>query len=407
MKYVFLKAMMLALLVLTSQAAYAAKEQTVVLISIDGMRWDYIEKHGAPNLKAMAAKGVRAQKLMPVYPTKTFPNHISIITGLLPVNHGIVDNNFCDKARKNECYSMGKGMRDSTWVNGIPLWNLAKMQGLKSATYFWPESDARFNGMTPDYYFHYSKYSEYQGRVDQIIQWLSLPKAQRPRFVASYFSLVDSMGHEFGPDAPQTRDAVKQLDELMGQLQTRLSKLEQEINLVIVSDHGMAYVNPEQSIDVSTLPKNDNFIVKNTGPRLLIYAKPAVTSEQIATYKQRLQQVANGRYTVLNDEQLAAYHYNEGTRVGDIVVQTNAPAVFTNEGKAMYLGTHGYAYTDDMAATLIAVGPAFKQGLSLEKVNNLDIYPVLAKVMGLKLLSKVDGDGKTLMPAIKQKIVVH
>ena len=407
MKYVFLKAMMLALLVLTSQAAYAAKEQTVVLISIDGMRWDYIEKHGAPNLKAMAAKGVRAQKLMPVYPTKTFPNHISIITGLLPVNHGIVDNNFCDKARKNECYSMGKGMRDSTWVNGIPLWNLAKMQGLKSATYFWPESDARFNGMTPDYYFHYSKYSEYQGRVDQIIQWLSLPKAQRPRFVASYFSLVDSMGHEFGPDAPQTRDAVKQLDELMGQLQTRLSKLEQEINLVIVSDHGMAHVNPEQSIDVSTLPQNDNFIVKNTGPRLLIYAKPAVTSEQIATYKQRLQQVANGRYTVLNDEQLAAYHYNKGTRVGDIVVQTNAPAVFTNEGKAMYLGTHGYAYTDDMAATLIAVGPAFKQGLSLEKVNNLDIYPVLAKVMGLKLLSKVDGDGKTLMPAIKQKIVVH
>ena len=407
MKYVFLKAMMLALLVLTSQATYAAKEQTVVLISIDGMRWDYIEKHGAPNLKAMAAKGVRAQKLMPVYPTKTFPNHISIITGLLPVNHGIVDNNFCDKARKNECYSMGKGMRDSTWVNGIPLWNLAKMQGLKSATYFWPESDARFNGMTPDYYFHYSKYSEYQGRVDQIIQWLSLPKAQRPRFVASYFSLVDSMGHEFGPDAPQTRDAVKQLDELMGQLQTRLSKLEQEINLVIVSDHGMAHVNPEQSIDVSTLPQNDNFIVKNTGPRLLIYAKPAVTSEQIATYKQRLQQVANGRYTVLNDEQLAAYHYNKGTRVGDIVVQTNAPAVFTNEGKAMYLGTHGYAYTDDMAATLIAVGPAFKQGLSLEKVNNLDIYPVLAKVMGLKLLSKVDGDGKTLMPAIKQKIVVH
>ena len=407
MKYVFLKAMMLALLVLTSQATYAAKEQTVVLISIDGMRWDYIEKHGAPNLKAMAAKGVRAQKLMPVYPTKTFPNHISIITGLLPVNHGIVDNNFCDKARKNECYSMGKGMRDSTWVNGIPLWNLAKMQGLKSATYFWPESDARFNGMTPDYYFHYSKYSEYQGRVDQIIQWLSLPKAQRPRFVASYFSLVDSMGHEFGPDAPQTRDAVKQLDELMGQLQTRLSKLEQEINLVIVSDHGMAHVNPEQSIDVSTLPQNDNFIVKNTGPRLLIYAKPAVTSEQIATYKQRLQQAVNGRYTVLNDEQLAAYHYNKGTRVGDIVVQTNAPAVFTNEGKAMYLGTHGYAYTDDMAATLIAVGPAFKQGLSLEKVNNLDIYPVLAKVMGLKLLSKVDGDGKTLMPAIKQKIVVH
>ena len=215
------------------------------------------------------------------------------------------------------------------------------------------------------------------------------------------------MGHEFGPDAPQTRDAVKQLDDLMGQLQTRLSKLEQDVNLVIVSDHGMAHVNPEQSIDISALPQDDNFLVKNTGPRLLIYTQPNAKNADVEGYKARLQKASNGRYTVLTDEQLAGYHYNKGTRVGDIVVQTTAPAVFTNSDKAMYLGTHGYAYTDDMAATLIAVGPAFKQGLSLEKVNNLDIYPVLAKVMGLKLLSKVDGDGKTLMPAIKQKIVVH
>lgn len=215
MKQWILKAVSICLM-LGMNSAFAAKEQTVVLVSIDGLRWDYIEKHGAPNLKAMAERGVRAQKLIPVYPTKTFPNHISIITGLLPVNHGIVDNSFCDKARKNDCYSMGKALGDSTWVKGIPLWNLAKMQGLKSATYFWPESDALFNGMTPDYFYHYSKYSDYQSRVDQIIQWLSLPKAQRPRFIASYFSLVDSMGHEFGPDAPQTRDAVKQLDELMG-----------------------------------------------------------------------------------------------------------------------------------------------------------------------------------------------
>lgn len=407
MKYGFVKAMMLALLVLTSHTAFAAKEQTVVLVSIDGFRWDYIEKHGAPNLKAMANKGVRAQKLIPVYPTKTFPNHISIVTGLLPVNHGIVDNKFCDKARNNECYSMGKALGDSTWVKGIPLWNLAKMQGLKSAAYFWPESDARFNGMTPDYFYHYSKHSEYQGRVDQIIQWLSLPKAQRPRFVASYFSLVDSMGHEFGPDAPQTRNAVKQLDTLMGQLHARLNKLEQDVNLVIVSDHGMAVVDPDKSILLNTLPSDDGFIVKNTGPRLLIYAKPETSVADIANYKARLREAANGRYTVLTDEQLAEYHYNKGSRVGDIIVQTNAPAVFTSKGKSTYVGTHGYAYTDDMAATFIATGPAFKQGVSLKKVNNLDIYPVLAKVMGLKLLNKVDGDGKTLMPAIKQKVVVH
>ena len=281
------------------------------------------------------------------------------------------------------------------------------MHGLKSAVYFWPESDARFNGMTPDYYFHYSKQGDYQDRIDQIIQWLSLPKAQRPRFVASYFSLVDSMGHEYGPDAVQTRDAVKQLDALMGQLKTRLSKLEQEVNLVIVSDHGMAQVEPEQSIVVSSLPKDDNFMVVNTGPRLLIYTKSDAKNADVEAYKARLQHAAKGRYTVLTEEQLAGYHYNKGTRVGDIVVQTTAPAVFSNSAKVPYLGTHGYAYTDDMAATFIATGPAFKKGMSIERVNNLDIYPVLAKVMGLKLMSKVDSDGKTLLPAIQQKMINH
>jgi predicted AlkP superfamily pyrophosphatase or phosphodiesterase len=390
-----------ACLLLSAAHTFAAKEQTVVLISIDGLRWDYVDKHGAPNLKKMATNGVTAKKLIPVYPTKTFPNHISIITGLLPVNHGIVDNNFCDKARKNMCYSMGKAQADSTWLKGIPLWNLAKMQGLKSATYFWPESDALFNGMLPDYYFHYSKYSDYQGRVDQIIQWLSLPEAQRPRFVAGYFSLVDSMGHEFGPDAIQTRDAVKQIESLIGQLHQRLSQLDQDINLVIVSDHGMANVDPQQSILINELPKDENFLVKNSGSRLLIYTKPNAKNPNIAEYKTRLQKAAKGRYTVLTDTQLADYHYDKGTRVGDIVVQTTAPAVFTKNKPATYLGTHGYAYTDDMAATFIATGPAFKQGINLDNVNNLDIYPVLAKVMGLKLLNKVDGDGKTLMPAIK------
>jgi len=396
-----------SVLLLISPLAFAAKEQTVVMISIDGLRWDYIEKHGAPNLKAMGEQGVRAQKMQPVYPSKTFPNHISVITGLLPVNHGIVDNKFCDKARNNECYSMGKGQKDSTWVRGTPLWNLVKMHGLKSAVYFWPESDARFNGMTPDYYFHYSKQGDYQDRIDQIVQWLSLPQAQRPRFVASYFSLVDSMGHEFGPDAVQTRDAVHKLDALVGQLRTRLSKLSQDINLVIVSDHGMAQVDPEQSIIVSSLPKDDNFIIVNTGPRLLIYTKSDAQNADIDAYKARLQKAAKGRYSVLSSEQLNGYHYNSGSRVGDIVVQTNAPAVFSNGTKAPYLGTHGYAYSDDMAASFIATGPAFKQGMSIELVNNLDIYPVLAKVMGLKLMSKVDSDGKTLLPAIKQKMINH
>ncbi|RZF90237.1 alkaline phosphatase family protein [Pseudoalteromonas sp. CO302Y] len=386
-------------LLASSAVVKAAEEQSVVLISIDGFRWDYIEKHDAKNLKIISEQGVRATKMRPVYPTKTFPNHLSIITGLLPVNHGIVDNRFCDTER-NECYKMGKGKDDSTWLNGIPLWNLAQMQGVKAATYFWPESDARFNGMLPDYFYHYSKHSDYQKRVDQIIQWLSLPKAQRPRLVVSYFSLVDSMGHEYGPDAQQTYDAVQQLDNLMADLHTRLKALDEKINLVIVSDHGMASVDPSLSIKIDSLPKDDNFMVQNTGPRVLYYAKPNSKAD-IKGFSKKLAKAADGRYIVLTDQQKRDYHYDKGPRVGDIVLQTTAPRVFTDSKMASYLGTHGYAYTDDMAATFIATGPAFKRHVQLDEVNNLDVYPLIVKLLGLKILSPIDSDGETLWPAIK------
>ncbi|MCQ8878249.1 ectonucleotide pyrophosphatase/phosphodiesterase [Pseudoalteromonas shioyasakiensis] len=392
--------LLLAVSCISKANASEPSQNTVVLISLDGFRWDYIEKHGAKNIAKIAQQGVRGLKMRPVYPTKTFPNHLSIITGLLPINHGVVDNRFCDSER-NECYSMGKGKDDSTWFNGIPLWNLASMQGLKSATYFWPESDARFNGMLPDYYYHYSKHSDYQNRVDQIVQWLTLPKAQRPRLVISYFSLVDSMGHEFGPDAKQTQAAVHQLDELIGQLHSRINALSLNANLVLVSDHGMSKVDPEQSIPLNSLPEDDAFMVKNTGPRVLIYANNKTTQGQITAYKKRLAEAAKGRYTVLTDSQRDEYHYPSNGRTGDIILQTTAPRAFSNEGKVNYLGTHGYAYNDDMAATFIANGPAFKQSLVIDEVNNLDVYPLIAKVLGIKILSQIDSDGKTLQPALK------
>ncbi|MGO2365094.1 MAG: ectonucleotide pyrophosphatase/phosphodiesterase [Pseudoalteromonas sp.] len=392
----------LLLISIISFSAFSHDEDSssVVLISLDGFRWDYIEKHNATNLAAMAKNGVRANKMRPVYPTKTFPNHLSIITGLLPINHGIVDNQFCDKAR-NDCYSMGKGKNDSTWINGIPLWNLARMQGLKSATYFWPESDARFNGMLPNYFYHYSQQSDYHQRIDQIIQWLKLPEQSRPQLVISYFSLVDSMGHKFGPDAPQTHQAVQALDQLMGELQTQLASLDKPVNLVIVSDHGMSKIDKQQGIAIDSLPQSDKFNVKNTGPRVLIYANEDTSEDEINDYKQRLSQAAKGRYSVLSKQQRKNYHYQKNSRTGDIILQTTAPKVFSDHGEVGYLGTHGFAYTDDMAATFIATGPAFKEGITLNEVSNLDIYPMITKVLGIQLLSEIDGDGSTLWPALK------
>lgn len=190
----------LSFMCLTLSAFAAPEPPTVVLMSLDGFRWDYIDKYDAPNLREIARNGVRAEQMRPAYPTKTFPNHLTLITGLYPVHHGIVDNNFCDKARQ-QCYRMGMGKEDATWISGVPLWNLAESNGMRAAAYFWPESDARINDTTPSYYYPYSKHAEYEARIDQIIEWLKLPPAARPQFIASYFSLVDTMGHKFGPDS--------------------------------------------------------------------------------------------------------------------------------------------------------------------------------------------------------------
>ena len=180
MRTLFL-ALMLVAGVTTSSAQEQQEQQaqTVVMISIDGFRHDYIEMYDAKNIAAIAAQGTRAEGLIPVYPAKTFPNHISIVTGQYPSNHGIVDNRFFDTERQQK-YQMGDGVKDSTWLTTLPIWNLAEFQGVKAATFFWPESEARINGRTPSYYFNYSKPAPYEQRIDQIVQWLQLPMAARP-----------------------------------------------------------------------------------------------------------------------------------------------------------------------------------------------------------------------------------
>ncbi|MGI2260898.1 alkaline phosphatase family protein [Shewanella sp. GXUN23E] len=398
MKHILL--LLCGLLALASLSRVSAEEtdHTLVMISLDGFRWDYIEKHQARELAKLAEQGVRAERLKPVYPSKTFPNHISIITGLKPVNHGIVENRFCDKDR-NECYKMGMGKDDSTWLNGMPLWNLARLQGVKSATYFWPESDARFNGLTPNYYYHYAKYSDYQNRLDQMLQWLTLPAAERPRFIAGYFSLVDSMGHEHGPDSPQVYDAVQKMDTLMGDFYRRLQALPQPVSLLIVSDHGMTAINPKHSIQVDSLPISDDWQVQVAGPHIMLYAKQGSNPDKQAQID-ALKAASGGRYQYITEGTMKARGYFGSARIPDIMFETQAPSTFTQDKPAGYLGNHGYPDSPDMDATLIGIGPAFARGKKLASVSNLDIYPVVAEILGLKLLTPVDGDGSTLRPAL-------
>lgn len=386
-----------------------SSQQHVVMISLDGFRHDYIELHKAKHLAKIAKEGVRAKSMTPVYPANTFPNHISLVTGLHPKNHGIVNNRFFDKSRPTKDgyahYKMGSGQSDSTWITATPLWNLVELNGFKAATFFWPESDARIGGALPTYHFHYSKYADYQQRVDQIIQWLSMPEVSRPRFIASYFSLTDTVGHDEGPYSERTTAAVQRVDELIGQLYERIQALDINVNLVVVSDHGMTNVDAEQVIAVSTLSIPDHFLVENEGAQVHIYAREKVSEEDIAGESSRLSSIAKERFIVLTDKQRQERYFEKNSRTGDIVLEIAPPSRFIDTPSGhISKGGHGYLNTlDDMGATFVATGPAFKKGIMLPTFSNLEVYPAMAEVMGIDVFTPVDGELKVLSEAFAEK----
>jgi hypothetical protein len=395
---------LLGCLILLSLNVHAERpEQHVVLISIDGFRHDYIEKHQARAMANIAARGVRAESMQPVYPANTFPNHISLLTGLLPVNHGIVNNRFYDKSR-HAYYSMGEAYKDSTWITAVPFWNLVESHGYPSATYFWPESDARIGGQVPSYHFHYSKYSDYQQRVDQIIEWLTYPDATRPVFIAGYFSLVDTVGHDYGPDAPQTFAAVQKIDALIGQLYERIQALPIKVNLILVSDHGMNAVDTSRIIYQDELKISDDFLILNEGEQILLYAKDGVSEAAVKAQEEALRALALPGVKVFDEHQRKHYHMPRNPRTGDIIMTIDAPARFAkNKDSRIGPGGHGYLPEHpDMGATFVAVGPAFRQGVQLPRFSNLEVYPALAKVLGLELLRPIDGKLDVLNQALTE-----
>lgn len=378
----------------------------VVIISIDGFRHDYPELHQAQAIQKLGEQGVRSKGLQPVYPSKTFPNHLSIVTGRYPTKHGLVDNFFYDKERE-QTYGMGDGLKDSTWITAMPLWNLAEFQGVKAATFFWPESDARISGRTPSYFYHYSTPASNQQRVDQIVEWLQLPLASQPQLVFGYFSVVDTMGHRFGPEAQQTKKAAQYIDGLIGQLYERLqTEVDEPVNLILVADHGMSLVKGDEAYanDIFAVDE-DKFKVVNGSTRMMFYALEETTPEEIAAQRQQIaEQIADDdMLTLASPQALNDRGYVGGPRVADIIVDTHAPHTFSSRPAEERRdgGTHGFYGTREMDGLFVAVGPAFKDGLVIDRFENIHIYPLVADLLGLELLTPIDGEAEVLAPILR------
>jgi predicted AlkP superfamily pyrophosphatase or phosphodiesterase len=384
-------------------AAQQAKHY-VVLISLDGFRYDYPRRYGASHLLQLGFKGASAPTgMLPSYPSLTFPNHISIVTGLYPEHHGIVANTFWDPSREQTyVYTQSQSNSDGSWYSGTPLWVLAEQQGMRTACLFWPGSEAEIQGKRPSYYLHFDDKLDDGKRVDQIVQWLKLPPELRPHFLTLYFANVDHAGHSYGPDSDEVRAAVHHLDTMVGDLETKLAPLHLPIDVIVVADHGMVTLRGDP-VTLSDFADLSEF--HEEGP--LLYAKPDADVQEV--YEEFLAH-PDPRFKIYRLADVPSYlHYNMNPREGDPVIVPNGPYALraqtsssTGEASDRPHGAHGFnpRTMPEMKAIFFAAGPDIRPGVQLKPFENVNIYPFIAEILGLQA-PEVDGSLDVLRPALK------
>ncbi|HEX4066797.1 MAG TPA: ectonucleotide pyrophosphatase/phosphodiesterase [Acidobacteriaceae bacterium] len=367
-------------------AAAQISKHYVVLVSLDGFRYDYAKKYGAKHLLAIGARGASVPAgMIPAYPSLTFPNHYTLVTGLYPEHHGIVGNQFYDPARKERySYTDPKTNADGSWYGGTPLWSLAEKEGMRSACFFWPGSEAEIAGERPSYYLHYDAKFPDEKRIDQVVAWLKLPAEQRPHFITLYYADVDHAGHTFGPDSAQTAEAVKYVDALMGTLETDLKALHLPVDLIVVSDHGMEKIEGGW-IDLDSYAPLDGFMAVGDS----LYAP----SEQAANFAYQKLKAADGAFMVYRRDNVPAeLHFNSNPREGDPVIVARGPyairvkAPADREDRAPTVGNHGFDpwMMPNMKAVFYAEGPDIRAGVVLKPFENVNVYPLIVKILGLE-----------------------
>lgn len=381
----------------------------VIMISADGFRYDYAKKYNAGNLLKFSNGGVQAKAMIPSYPSITFPNHWSLITGLYPSHHGLIDNYFYDYKRK-EAYAMSdrKNAEEGSWYGGIPLWGLAEKQGMISASLMWVGSASDAGGIRPTYYYPYHEKFTPSEKVDKVIDWLKLPMDKRPHFISLYFPEVDGSGHHFGPETKETEEAVHLVDKAIGELVQKVNNLSlKNVNFIFVSDHGMIKVDGGNPLEIPAILLNkEKFDIYNSQTLLRVYVK---NPEEVKAVYKELKANKTDDYEVYLDKKFPKYlHFatkdDKYNRIGQILLVPKAPKVFLPKGKTTSVGKHGYnpAIVPEMKATFLAWGPEFKNNLVIDEFANINVYPLVAEILGLKINEPIDGKLKVLNKTLKE-----
>lgn len=370
--------------------ATPATRPIVVLVSLDGFRYDYLDRYPSPNLHRIIAGGVRAP-LVAAFPTKTFPNHYTIVTGLFPEHHGIVENTMYDPVFDAQ-FGIGdtNAVADARWWGGEPLWVTAQRQGRIAASFFWPGSEAAIEGIRPRYWEHYDHRVLNATRVRRVLDWLALPEEQRPAFVMLYFSDVDNAGHESGPDSPEVRTAVLRVDSAVGLLLDGLGRagLDSRVDVVVVSDHGMSPVTPDSVVAIDDYLPLD-LLARSVGgnPLLGLWPRPGMEDSVYRSLRGRHPHLAVWRKAEVPER----FHYRDHRRIAPVLALADPgwSLVLRRADVAQHPdrfrgGAHGYDDTVSvMRAIFLGEGPAFRRGVVAPAFRNIHIYDLLAKILGL------------------------
>jgi predicted AlkP superfamily pyrophosphatase or phosphodiesterase len=401
-------AALISLFFSTVGAAAQPAPHTVIVISIDGFRADYIDRGFSPHLMSLKASGAYARAMRPSYPSVTEPNHYTLMTGLYPDHHGVVDNTMIDPSMPGEVFGKPPYTFDNDprwWDGATPIWASAAKAGTIVASSGWPGTEARVHDVSPAYLQTWNPQLKPTAQTQVVLGWLSLPAALRPKLVLLHYDPVDNTGHAFGPDSPQVNAAIRDVDAAVGQLFDGLKqrRLAGTTDVVIVSDHGMSAVGPNRIIWLDDLFKPADAIVPSFGAYAGVDPLPGHEAEVAAALLKPHDHMTCWKKSEIPPR----LHFGTNPRVpaiwcdaedGWLVVTHAIAAAYGNH--PIY-GDHGYDPADPkMAALFLAVGPDFRKGVTVPDFANVNVYPMLARLLEIAPLAS-DGDDSLIRAALK------
>lgn len=393
----------------TVNSKASQKKPYVLLISLDGFRWDYVDKYKPQHLSNFVENGVSAESLISTFPSKTFPNHYSIATGMYPDNHGILSNTFYSN-KKQKVYSIRNRdvVTDGDFYGGTPIWMLADRNNMVTASYFFVGSDVEIQGVRPTYSKDYDGKVKNETRISQVLEWLALPVKQRPHLITMYFSDMDDTGHRYGPNnEAELQKTLDSLDKNLGVLLTGVKASGLPVNIIIVSDHGMAAVATDHLIPIETVQNDSLFRSVDNGSIVNIHPNNATEVDAAFQYLKEKEK----HFKVYKTEDTPGFEYTPKNKDwGAIQLIPDSGYYFSNEKNIALLnqnniktiGVHGFdSDNKDMHGIFYANGPAFKTGYSIPSFQNIDIYPLICDILGFEVPDNIDGTLSKVQDVLK------